>query len=69
MTTQVSFHEGEMRDTGDDVDVYVYTSDIDGVTVIEIETHGLSDTPEVRVVLNDGIIWDGYDGPLPLKQL
>lgn len=66
MTVQVGFHEGELRDTGDDVDVYVYTSDIDGVTVVEIETHqGLSDIPEVRIILNDGTIWDR--GPTRLE--
>lgn len=65
MTTQVDFHQGKLRETGDDVALYVYTSDIDGTTVVEIETYGVTDVPEVRIILNDGTIWDR--GPTRLE--
>jgi hypothetical protein len=45
------------RYTVNEITVYAYTSEIDGHTVIEIDTHDQNDVPQCRVFLNDGQIY------------
>ena len=43
--------------TEEKVVVLAYVSDVDGATVIQVDT--LADTGQVRIYLNEGIVWSG----------
>jgi hypothetical protein len=60
--TRVAVIEGRIRPDDELAeplpDIFVYTSDQDGTLVVEIETHGTDDEPQLRIYLNEGELWD-----------
>jgi hypothetical protein len=54
MSTFIDPHQKNMSAVG--VSVIVYTSDVDGVTVVQVST---SQPGRLRINLNDADIWDG----------